>query len=790
MTRSQADGHRDEPRVRARQQEAIADLGQRALAGMKLDHLLYEAAAAAARELRTDYAAVLELTRDGRGLLVRAGCGLPDGVLGAVVPAGPHEMPGYALQSDGPVVVDDFGEESRFGPTAVQRRFEVVSAMVAPIGVRGRHFGVIGVHSPTPRHFSGDDAHFLQALANVLGAATERARHDERVRDSEARFRELADTTPALMWMTDAEGHVAFVNQGWLRFTGHSLTEELGQGFDLTAHPDDRDELVAHWRETMRRREEFRFEYRLARHDGTYRWVLAVGTPRVVEGEFVGYVGTATDIHERRTMEEALRESEASFRDLADTAPAMIWTTDENGLVTFVNEGWMRFTGTTLEEELGATWTLGVHPDDAEALQASWDEAVAHRRPWEREYRLRGRDRRYRWIADRGVPNYAGGRFVGYVGTAIDIHERKTMEEQEHRIAETLQRSLLPERLPKVEGLELAARYLPAGRETAIGGDWYDVLERADGRVALVVGDVVGHGLRAAATMGQLRNACRAYGLVEASPAEVVARLNRLVTSGVEEAMATVLYLVLDRETGEVVFTSAGHPPPLLVAPEGARYLEGGRSVPVGAADSAVFREGMAVVPPGSSLLLYTDGLVERRDVPLQRRLEELAVAAGAPEDDLERLCDRILDRLLGDPPVDDVALLAVRPEPVRADRFDLSLPAEPGSLVVLRRRLGRFLHAAGASQADAYEVTLTVCEAAGNAIEHAYGPGDATFDVAAAFEDGELVAMVRDNGSWRERRSKHRGRGLAIIKGLMDDVEVAAEDRGTVVRMRRRLPA
>jgi PAS domain S-box-containing protein len=798
MTRDQADGHRDEARVRARQQEALADLGQRALAGMKLDHLLYDAAATAARELETEYAAVLELTRDRRGLLVRAGCGLPDGVLGAVVPAGPHEMPGYALQSDGPVVVENFDGESRFEPTTLQRGFEVVSAMVAPIGVRGRHFGVIGVHSPSPRHFTNDDAHFLQALANVLGAATERALHDERVRDSEARFRELADTTPALMWMTDAEGHVAFVNQGWLRFTGHSLAQELGHGFDLTAHPDDRDELVAHWRKTILRRGEFRFEYRLARHDGTYRWVLAVGTPRLVEGEFVGYVGTATDIHERRTMEEALRESEAGFRDLADTAPAMIWTTDENGLVTFVNEGWLRFTGTTLEEELGATWTLGVHPDDAEELQASWDEAVAQRRRWEREYRLRGQDQRYRWIADRGVPNYAGGRFVGYVGTAIDIHERKTMEgrllevyQQEHRIAETLQRSLLPERLPKVEGLELAARYLPAGQETAIGGDWYDVLERADGRVALVVGDVVGHGLRAAATMGQLRNACRAYGLVEASPAEVVARLNRLVTSGVEEAMATVLYLVLDRETGEVVFTSAGHPPPLLVAPEGARYLEGGRSVPVGAADSAVFREGMAVLPPGSSLLLYTDGLVERRDVPLQRRLDELALAAGAPEDDLERLCDRILGGVLGDPsPIDDVALLAVRPEPVAADRFDLSLPAEPGSLVVLRRRLGRFLHAAGASQAEAYEVTLTVCEAAGNAIEHAYGPGDATFDVAAAFEDGELVATVRDNGSWRERRSQHRGRGLAIIKGLMDDVEVAAEDRGTIVRMRRRLAA
>jgi PAS domain S-box-containing protein len=798
MARGRAGRQRDELRIRARQQGAIAGLGQRALAGMKLGHLLDEAAATAARELETDYAAVLELTRDERGLLVRAGHGLPDGVLGAVIPARPDELPGYALGSDGPVLVEDFGEEFRFGPTPLQRKHEIVSAMAAPIGARGRRFGVIGVHSPTPRHFSPDDAHFLQALANVLGAAAERARHDELVRDSEARFRELADTTPALMWMTDADGDLVFVNEGWLRFTGHTLAEELGHGFDLNAHPDDRDELVARWRETIRRREEFRFEYRLARHDGTYRWVLAVGTPRFVEGDFVGYVGTATDIHERRTMEEALRESEASFRELADTAPAMIWTTDERGLVTFVNAGWLRFTGTTLDEELGATWTLGVHPSDAEEVQSSWDEALGERRFWEREYRLRGRDQRYRWIADRGVPRYVGGRFVGYVGTAIDIHERKTMEgrllkvyEQEHRIAETLQRSLLPEHLPEFEGLELAWRYLPAGHETAIGGDWYDALERPDGRVALVVGDVVGHGLRAAATMGQLRNAFRAYGLVEASPAEVVARINRLVTSGVEEAMATVLYLVLDRETGEVTFTSAGHPPPLLLTPDGSRFLDGGRSVPVGAADPAVFREGTAVLPPGSSLVLYTDGLVERRDVPLERRLEDLARVASPPEDDIERMCDQILAGILGDRvPVDDVALLAVRPKPVAMDRFNLSLPAEPESLVLLRRRLGRFLHAAGASQVEAYEVTLTVCEAAGNAIEHAYGPGDATFEVEAAFEGGELVATVRDSGNWRERRSEHRGRGLSIIKGLMDEVEVATEDHGTVVRMRRRLAA
>ena len=386
--------------------------------------------------------------------------------------------------------------------------------------------------------------------------------------------------------------------------------------------------------------------------------------------------------------------------------------------------------------------------------------------------------------------------FAGYVGTSTDIHERKEMEERlelayrrDHEIAATLQRSLLPDRLPAIDGVDLEGRYLPATSGAAIGGDWYDAVELDETRVAIVVGDVVGHGLRAAATMGQLRNAFRAYGLAESSPAEVMALVNRLVMTGGEEVMATVLYLVLDRETGEVCFASAGHPPPLVLAPDGARYLEGGRSVPIGAVDSAVFREASDVLPADSSLLLYTDGLVERRDVPLEQRLDALAATADSAAGELEGLCDAVLAGVMGQrTPSDDVALLAVRPRPVASESVRFTLPAEPDSLPGLRRRLARFLHAAGANDAETYEITLTVCEAAGNAIEHAYGPGDATFDVEASLDADELVATVRDRGHWRERRGTHRGRGLNIIEGLMDQVEVSTEQGGTVVRMRRRL--
>ena len=415
--------------------------------------------------------------------------------------------------------------------------------------------------------------------------------------------------------------------------------------------------------------------------------------------------------------------SEESFRLLADHAPVMIWTTDADGLVTFVNNGWLEFTGTTLEEELGETWALGVHPKTtpggcSTAGTRRWP--CASRGRWSTGCGAATGD--YRWIVDRGVPRYSEkGEFSGYVGTATDIHERKQMEEalrrvyeREHRVAETLQRSLLPEKLPDIEGVTLAARYLPAGAGAAVGGDWYDATELPDGRVALVVGDVVGHGLRAAAVMGQLRNASRAYSIIDTSPAEIVARLNRLVTTGEEGVMATVLYLALDRDTGEVTYASAGHPPPLLLTAEGPRYLEGGRSVPVGAADLVTFREESthAAARRDPAAVHGRAGGAPRR---LARRplRPQLAAAAASRRRTraraTSRSCATRSSPACWRAPSRPTTSRCSRSGPTRSDanRLDLTLPAEPEVLARLRRRLVRFLHAAGASEEETYEVTL-----------------------------------------------------------------------------------
>src|SRR5215207_10576531 len=244
-------------RDRASQQAALAGLGRQALSGTAFEILLKEAAAVAARELEANQVAVLERTRDGQGMLARAGYGLPDGVLGGVLPPDPSRL---------------------------ARDLSAASSIAAEVGPR---FGVIEAHSGERDHFTLADAEFLEGVAAVLGAAGERAGHEDLVRDSEARFRELADTTPALMWMTDAEGDVTFVNEGWLCFTGRTLGEEMGDTFALSAHPEDRDDLLTRWRESFARRTEFRFEYRLQHHAGDYRWVLDVGIPRMSNREFV-----------------------------------------------------------------------------------------------------------------------------------------------------------------------------------------------------------------------------------------------------------------------------------------------------------------------------------------------------------------------------------------------------------------------------------------------------------------------------------------------------------------------
>ncbi len=361
--------------------------------------------------------------------------------------------------------------------------------------------------------------------------------------------------------------------------------------------------------------------------------------------------------------------------------------------------------------------------------------------------------------------------------------------EREQATAEVLQRSLLPEELPTLPELELTARYLPGTVGVKIGGDWYDVVRVDGGQVVFAIGDVVGHGVRAAAAMGKLRHTLQFLALEGRTPAAILGRLNGYV-SAAEGDMATLLVVSFTPATGSLRFSSAGHPPPLVREPDGTlTYLPGGRGMPLGASDSARYEEDHAVLAPGSVLVMYTDGLVERRRESLDVGFLRLGEAVSHAPDELDRFADHLLEEMLEDRgPSDDVAMLVVRAIG-RHGALDLFLPARADELAPLRRTLNEWLERIGATPTEAFEVTVSVNEIAANAIEHAYGLSDALFQIEGRFDGATVAFTVRDSGRWREPRPNgDRGRGLQMARALMDEVDIAPGAEGTEVRLCRRL--
>jgi serine phosphatase RsbU (regulator of sigma subunit) len=245
-------------------------------------------------------------------------------------------------------------------------------------------------------------------------------------------------------------------------------------------------------------------------------------------------------------------------------------------------------------------------------------------------------------------------------------------EAEQRAVADQLQQSLLPDRLPSVPGLRLAARSQPGDPSHQVGGDWYDVLTLPSGKVGLVVGDVVGHDVAAAAAMGQIRAALRSVAAFESSPGAVLDRVNEIAEMYDVTELTTCLYAVVDPGTRVVIWASAGHLNPLLVLDAGAsQLLDGDPGPPLGVSGTAVYTDRSCRVPPGGSLLLYTDGLVERSSRPIDDGLALLESVRG-PHRDPEQLCEQVLTLLAGEPATyDDVTLLALRAD----DTVDQRVP-------------------------------------------------------------------------------------------------------------------
>ena len=369
--------------------------------------------------------------------------------------------------------------------------------------------------------------------------------------------------------------------------------------------------------------------------------------------------------------------------------------------------------------------------------------------------------------------------------------ENARLYEYEHEVAHTLQRSMLAGAPPHHPRCAIGVHYAPAEASLEVGGDWYDAFNLGEERVALVVGDVVGRGLQAATIMGQLRSAVRALAGTQLGPAAVLESLDAFAERAADARGATVVYAELDLRSGKLALACAGHPPPVLAVPgREPELLWGGRSTPLGAFATGQPRAQMEIeLERGSRLLLYTDGLVERRDRGLDEGFARLAAAFDAahstPVGELGALLSR--EMLAGLTKADDVCLLALAFG--SADPFEVELPAEAARLRTLRTDLSTWLEARGVSGSDHDAVVMAASEMAANAIEHGYRGGVGPVCVVVDTAPGEITVAVRDRGSWRMPSPGRagRGRGLQIVESMMDDV-VMDRGRGTRVTMRRRL--
>jgi PAS domain S-box-containing protein len=561
----------------------------------------------------------------------------------------------------------------------------------------------------------------LIVIAGGPGPATEEA-----LRRSEERYRALVQGGAQIIWVASPDGEMLEDSAEWRWITGQTVEEFLGNGWLDSIHPEDRERVERDWRECLRTGRIFDDRFRMRARGGAYRHYDVRAVPIERDGKIAEWVGACTDVTSQREAEEMRGRltdqlSAAALRTarLQQATAMLAEALDVEQVVEVITEvgrtaiGALRSAVALLDDDklgLRVVNRSGLAPTgpDGAGVALTLDtpsvmtRAIATRRPvliadpeelrsqfdndtdtddGERKQVMDTGDEQA-WV---GLPLLAAGMPLGALrfsfgkprtileeervflealaGQCALAVERAEMYEKEHTAAVTLQRSLLPGELPSVPGLALDARYLP--RSTDVGGDWYDVFRLPDRRLAVAVGDVMGKGLLAAAGMGRVRNALRALALTDPRPAAVLAGLDRLFTATeLEEQVTTVTYLVIDPETGEGQAGNAGHPPTLLLTPGAMPVLDGAEAgTPLGWASPR--RQHAFRLPPGSTAVFYSDGLVENRRRGLDSGLDELvSIAAGAPQDlhgAPGRLLQYLLDNMLaGHEQDDDVTVLVM----------------------------------------------------------------------------------------------------------------------------------
>jgi PAS domain S-box-containing protein len=511
-------------------------------------------------------------------------------------------------------------------------------------------------HPAFSGHFDITASRMGDALLVVYDDVSARAH----ARSAERRFGAVLDATSDWVSIADRDQNLIYVNAGGRRMIGIGLDEDI-RGRRIG-------EFSPQWARDLVRR----VALPIVQRDGVWRGyggrlhrdgheipvsqVIVAGM--AADGRVDFYATIARDMTSERAAEAALRASEERFRIAFEQAPIGVALLDIEGRFVQVNDAYCRTVRRTREDVMRLGPEAITHPDDAavttHAIERLFSGDIVDFR-FEKRYLAPDGEEIWAELSatvfrdDDGRPQYLIGMVQG-------IGER--------RVAQTLQRSMLTTHLPEIAGVELAVRYLPGSPDHEVGGDWYDVIPLPGGRIGVVIGDVVGRGIEAAVTMSQLRTALRAYAIEGLEPADVLRKLHHLGDHLDEGLGTTLVYLDLDPATRELRYVSAGHLPPVHVDAAGVpTFLEGARSTPLGTLEpGVVVPQARLVLEPGESVLLYTDGLVERRDEGIIARLEKLrATIASAPQE-LDARLEHVTATLTGDMVrFDDVALLALR---------------------------------------------------------------------------------------------------------------------------------
>jgi PAS domain S-box-containing protein len=692
--------------------------------------------------------------------------------------------------------------------TALRRDLRTAALPVLLLSARaGQEASIEGLQA-------GADDYLVKPFAAAELLARVRANIElARLRGHQVRWRTaLVDSLQEAFFVCDEHGAVIEINSGFAEILGYGPEQLPYQ----SAHPwwPDADTDPEAYRQVeaafagLLRNPQSAFTVPVNHRDGHRVWVavnvnhaddpdsgrrIMVGTLRDVTAEhyFVqrqtALAALNQQLAQADTVDDALREAAEELRRLWQARRVLAvtfagTTTAETGTPELMCAGepaeWADLSPhqrqrieslrdadllTTATEEAGAAGIALRHP---RGVLVIWIE-LAERRPFTPE--------------DHTLLTVLAGRL------GQGLHRVYELDEQ-RETAVVLQHAMLgPATLPG----GFAVRYHPASRPLQVGGDWYDVVDLDEGRVALIVGDCVGHGLTAATVMGQLRSACRALLLEQSSPSTALAGLDRFAARLPGADCTTAFCAVLTLDTGELVYSSAGHPPAIMVhADDTIEMLDGGRGLPLAIRPQWHRPEARITVPPRATLLLYTDGLVERRGGSID---DGMALAADLVRDGRSGLLDDVADELMsrlepaGGYP-DDVAILLYRQPAPLAMNFAL----DASDLAPGRAALRSWLTKAGVDPGQIQDVLIAAGEAVANAIEHGHRDRpEGTISLRATAVGDGLQLTVTDTGAWKTPRDiagSHRGRGISLMRHLMEDLTIRSSGAGTTVHMYARI--